>query len=122
MASDIGETLADTRRHQGKWSGAAGLIDRLQFLAGLEANCLAGRNVDLGTGAWIAANTGFARTYVEDAKTAQFNAVALGKSSLHTLEDGLHGALSLGLSDPCAVYHFVDDIEFDQAIGSDASD
>jgi len=81
-------------------AGTAELIDRLQFLAGLEANCLAGRNVDLGAGAWIAANTGFARTYVEDAKTAQFDAVALGESSLHTLEDGFHGALCLGLSDP----------------------
>ena len=52
------------------------LLDRLQFLAGLEADGLAGRNVDLGAGARVAANAGLARAHGEDAEAAQLNAIA----------------------------------------------
>src|ERR1035441_4133523 len=58
-------------------AGATLLVNGLQFLAGLEADGLAGRYGHFGAGARVPSNAGLARTHVEDAKTAQFNAVAI---------------------------------------------
>src|SRR5208282_4357783 len=87
------------------------LVDRLQFLAGLEADGFAGRNGNFGAGAWVASDSGLARTHVEHSETAQFNAIASGKRLLHALEDGFDGELRLGLGDPGAVNYFIDDVE-----------
>src|SRR5208282_830528 len=87
------------------------LVNRLQLLAGLEADGLAGRNGNFGAGARIPSNAGLARTHVEHAETAQLNAIAVRERLLHALEDGFDGKLRLGLGDPGAVDHFVDDVE-----------
>src|SRR6266404_323149 len=54
----------------------------LQFFAGFEAYCLAGRNVYFFSGAWIAANAGFPRLYREHTKSSQLNALAAPHSVL----------------------------------------
>src|SRR5260370_39056496 len=87
------------------------LIDRLQFLAGLEADGLARRNRNFGASARIPPNAGLARMHVEHTKTAQLNAVAGGESLLHPLEHGFDCKLRLGLGDPGSVDHFIDDVE-----------
>ena len=90
-----------------------GLIDGLKFLARLEAHRFAGRNIYFGAGARVASDAGLARPNVEDAETAQFNAVTLGQSFLHTLEDSFHRHFGFGLGDAGLVHNFVDDIELD---------
>jgi len=68
----------------------------VEFLARLESDGLSRRDADLGSGAWIASDTGFARTDAEDAKSAQLNAVARGEGLLEAFKDGIYGGLSLG--------------------------
>src|SRR5262245_50115685 len=90
------------------------LLERLQLLTGFESNGLSRRNGNFRTGARIAADAGLARLDVEDAKSPQFNAIALLESLLHGLKDGLDGHFGLGLGDAGTVHNFVDDIELDQ--------
>src|SRR5580658_5686408 len=90
------------------------LLQRLQFLAGLKANCLAGRDGDFRAGSRVAPNAGLSRAHVENAKTAEFDPVAVAQCFFHGFKDGFDCHLSLGLGDPCAVDHLVDDIELNQ--------
>src|SRR5262249_39119954 len=83
----------------------------LQLFPRLEAHGFAGRNVDLSAGARIAADAGLARTHIEHAEAAQFDAFALPQRLLHAGENCLYRQLSLGLGDAGLVDHFVDDIE-----------
>src|SRR5215470_8641141 len=71
------------------------LLDRLQFLAGLEADCFAGRDGDFGAGSRVASDAGLSGTDVEHAKATQFYAIGFG------------------LRDTGFVDDFVDDVEFD---------
>jgi len=93
-------------------------LERLQFFAGLEANCFTGWDGYFGAGARIAANPGFPRLYVKDAKAAQLDPVAAFQRLLHFIEDALDRHLRFGLSDSGLVHHFVDDVEFDQNASS----
>jgi hypothetical protein len=72
------------------------LIEDLEIFSGLKANSFAGSDGDLGTGARIASNAGFAGLDSEDAETAQFDAVAVGEGFLHGFEDSVHGGFCLG--------------------------
>jgi len=92
------------------------LLQRLQFLAGLEPDCLARRDGDLGAGARVAADAGLARADIEDAEAAQFNALAVGQGPLHALENCFHGHLGLGLGDAGFVYDFVNNVELDHGL------
>ncbi len=87
----------------------------MQFLAGLEADGLAGRNVDFSAGARVAANAGFARADVENAETAKLDAIALRQCLFHRLEDDFHRALGLCLGDASPAHDFVNDIELNHA-------
>ena len=89
-------------------------LQRVQFLAGFEANRLAGGNADLGAGAGVAADAGFAGADAEDAKAAQFDALAGGQSLLEALEDGIHGSLGLGAGQARALNHMMDDVLLNQ--------
>src|ERR1700730_1732076 len=89
------------------------LVDRLQLLAGLEANRLARRNRYLGAGARVAPYAGLARPHVKHSKASQFNAVALGQRSSHAFENGFHGQFGLGFGNAGLVHHFIDDVELD---------
>src|SRR6266404_2577247 len=90
------------------------LLDRLQFLAGLEANSLAGRDADFGARARIASDAGLARADVEHTKAAKLNAVAAFEGLLHAGKDRLNSHFSLGFRDPSLFHHVVDDIQLDQ--------
>src|SRR5580693_6169809 len=91
------------------------LLQRLQFLAGLKANCLAGRDGDFRAGSRVAPNAGLSRAHIEDAKTAEFDPIAVAQRFLHGFKDGFDCHLSLGLGDPRAIDHLVDDVELNQA-------
>jgi hypothetical protein len=86
----------------------------LQFLAGFESHGLTWRNSYFRARPGIAADSSLAGFYVEDTKTAKFNAVISSQSLLHGLEDGLNSDFRLGLGYACAVNYFVNDIELYQ--------
>ena len=65
----------------------------MQLFAGLEADRFAGGDGDFGACPGIAADASLPRLDGEDAKTAEFNAVASDESSFHALEDCVHGSL-----------------------------
>src|SRR5262249_14395994 len=106
------------RKAPGSRSGESGRekgLERLQFLAGLEANGLAGRGAHLFAGARVEADASLAGLDVEDAETPQLDALAASEGVLHGLEDGFHGLLGLGSGDTGAADHCVDDVELDHA-------
>jgi hypothetical protein len=86
----------------------------VKFLAGLEANGLAGGDADLGSGAGIAADTGLPGTDIEDAKAAQFDALALGERALEGFEYGIDSSLGLIALQAGALNHLVNDVLFYQ--------
>jgi len=92
------------------------LVERLQFLTGLEANRFPGRNRDFGARARITADSRLTRADVEDPKAAELYALTLGEGALHRFENRFHGHLRLSLGDSRAVDHFVHDIELDQDV------
>jgi hypothetical protein len=89
-------------------------MQRVQFLAGLEADCFARGYADFGAGAGIAADTGFARADTEDAKSAQFDALTGGQGLLQAFEDGIHRSLCLGAGETRALDYMMDDVLFNQ--------
>ena len=102
-----------TARRLAGWGRLAG-FQRVQFLARLEADGFAGGDADLGAGAGIAADAGFAGADAEDAKSAQFDALAGGQSLLEALEDRIHGGLRLGARQARALDHMMDDVLLNQ--------
>jgi hypothetical protein len=86
----------------------------VQFLAWLEAHRFAGGDADLGASAGIAANAGFAGADAENAKPAQFDALACGKSLLQALENRIHRGLCLGAGQARALDYMMDDVLFNQ--------
>ena len=68
----------------------------MELFAGLEANCFAWSNCDLGTCPGIAADAGFAWFDGEDTEAPQFDAVTRDESLLHAVEDGVYGRLCFG--------------------------
>ena len=86
----------------------------MQFLARFEAHGLAGGDADLGAGSGIAADAGFAGADAEDAKSAQFDALAGGQSLLQTLEDRIHRGLCLGAGQARALDYMMDDVLLNQ--------
>src|SRR5258708_961781 len=84
-------------------------LEALEFLAGLEADRFAGRNIDFFTGPGISANAGLARLDAEDAEAAELDALATAEGLLERFENGLDGLLGLGATDTRlgddSVYH-----------------
>jgi hypothetical protein len=89
-------------------------VQCVQLLARLEAHRLAGSDADLGAGAGIAADTGFAGADTEDAESAQFNAFAGGESLFETLEDRIHRSFRLGAGEAGTLNYMMDDVLFNQ--------
>ncbi len=89
-------------------------LKRMQLFAWLEANGLAGSDVDLSPGAGVAADAGFASADAEDAKSAQFDALAGCQGLLEALEDRVHCRLSLRARQARALDHVVNDVLLDQ--------
>jgi hypothetical protein len=86
----------------------------MQFLARLEAYSFAWGYAHFGSGAWIAADTGFAGANTEYAKSAQFDALACGQGLLQALENRIHRSLSLGARQARALDYMMDDVLFNQ--------
>jgi hypothetical protein len=86
----------------------------VQLLAWLKADRFARGDADLGAGSRIAANAGFARADAEDAKSAQFNALAGGKSLLQALEDRIHRGFCLDAGQARALDYMMDDVLLNQ--------
>ena len=86
----------------------------MEFLARLESDGLAGGNADLGSGPRIAADAGLAGADAEDAKPAQFNALAGRQSLLQALEDRIHRRFGLGAGQARALDDVMDDVLLNQ--------
>ena len=86
----------------------------MELFAGFEANGLSRGNADLGSGAWIAADAGLARTDAEDAEAAQFDAITGGEGGFEAFEDGVNGRLGFGSRQACPLDHVMDNILLDQ--------
>ncbi len=86
----------------------------MQILSGLESDGFSGGDADLGSGARVATDAGFTRLDGEDAKSAEFDAVAFGECVLHGFEDGVDGGFGLGADEPGTLDDLLDEILFDQ--------
>src|SRR5579883_2657030 len=91
----------------------AGLLQRMQLLAGLEAHGLSWGNRNLRAGARIAPDAGLAKFDVEDAETPQFDAVALFEGFLYLLRYGFHRPFRLPFRYCGPVDDLVDDVQLD---------
>ena len=89
-------------------------MERMQLFARLEANSFARGYAHFGAGARIAADTGFAGANAEDAKSAQFDALAGGQGLLQALEDRIHRSLCLGARETRALDYMMDDVLLNQ--------
>ena len=110
--TEVRNSRVETTIHETLTPGLCGL-ERLQVLAGLEADGLSGRNVDFGTGARISTDAGLARFYRKDAKASQLNAIVGLQSVLHAVEDGIDRLFGFGLADARALDDLIDKIQFD---------
>jgi hypothetical protein len=86
----------------------------MELFSGLEAYCFARGDADLGSSAGIAADAGFSGADAENAKSAQFDALACGEGLLEALEDGIHGSFCLGARQAGALDYVMDDVLFNQ--------
>jgi hypothetical protein len=86
----------------------------VQFLAWLEAHRFAWGYAHFGAGAGIAADTGFAGADTENAKSAQFDALAGGQGLLQALKDRIHRRFCLGSRETRALDYMMDDVLFNQ--------
>ena len=92
------------------------LVEYVEFLAGLEADGLAGCDGDFCSGARVSAYAGFARLYGEDAETTEFDAVAFNEALLHGFEDGIDCRFGLGPDQPGTLYDTLNQILLDQLV------
>ena len=96
--------------------GFFGFVDALKFLAGFEADGFARRDVNLFSGARIAADAGLARFDTEDAEASEFDALAAAESLLQGFENSLDGLLGLGAADVRRGDYGIYDVELDHTI------
>ncbi len=109
------------RLREGVWGKPVDLTRRLitrangvQFLPWLKAHGLSWGDADLGAGAGIAADAGFAGADTENAESAQFDALACSQGFLEALEDCIDCGLRLGAGQAGALDDLMDDILLDQ--------
>jgi len=72
------------------------LGEQVELFAWLEADGTAGGDVDLGSGAGVAAHAGFTGLDGENAKAAELDTITLPEGGLHGGEDGVDGGFCLG--------------------------
>ena len=90
------------------------LLQRLQFLAGLEADGFARGDADFSAGAWIAADAGLAGADAEDAEAAEFDAFSCCEGFFEALKHRIDGRFCLGSRKACALDHLMNNILLDQ--------
>jgi hypothetical protein len=86
----------------------------VQFLPGLETHCFTRCDADLGSGARIATDAGFASANAENAKSAQFDTLTGSQGLFEALEDGIHSCLGLGAGEAGALDDVMDDVLLNQ--------
>ena len=86
----------------------------MQFFAWFEAHGLSRGNADFGAGAGIATDTGFAGANAENAKPAQFDALAGCQGQFQALENRIHRGLCLGARQARALDYVMDDVLLNQ--------
>lgn len=86
----------------------------MQVFAGFEAHRAAGRDADLGSSAWVAADAGFAGPHVEDAESTQLDAISLGKRSFETFKDGFDGGLGFNAGQSGTLNYLMYDVLLNQ--------
>jgi hypothetical protein len=104
--SEVGSDVCLMRRFCGRFQ-------TLQFLAGLEADSFARRNVDFLSGTGIAADAGLARLDAEDSEAAQLDALAFAESAFEGFKNGFDGLLGLGAADVRGRDHGVHNVQLD---------
>jgi hypothetical protein len=88
-------------------------LERLQFLAGLEAHRFPGRNADFLAGARISADACLTGTDVEYTEAAQLDSFTFAKRTFHGFKDRFHGLFGLGAAYSGLVYHRIYNIQLD---------
>jgi hypothetical protein len=91
-------------------------VEHVQLFTGLETHSLTRRDAHLRTGPGIASNAGLARANIEDAKAAQFNALALGQSALQGFEHRVHSGFGLVALQPGPFNYLMNDVLFNQCL------
>ena len=86
----------------------------MELFAWFEADGFAGGDGDFGSGAWVAADAGFAGLDGEDTEAAEFDTVAFSERLLHGFEDGVDGVFGLGANESGAIDDPLNEILFDQ--------
>jgi|SRR5579862_9010187 len=86
----------------------------MQFLARFKPHCFARCNADLGSGAGIATDSSFASAHAEDAKSAQFDALARSQCLFQAFEDCVDGCFGLCARQTGALDYVMDDVLFNQ--------
>src|SRR5580698_3650373 len=86
----------------------------MQFLARFETHRFSRSDTHFGPGARVAANACFAGADAENAKSAQFDALAGGQSLLQALKNRIHRGLCLGARQACALDYMMDDVLLNQ--------
>ena len=86
----------------------------MEFLAWFEADGSSRGDVDFGSGAWIASDSGLSGSDGEDAEAAEFDSFALGESFFQRFNDAVNSGLRLGAWQACSLNHVVDDVLLDQ--------
>src|SRR5512137_3149560 len=89
----------------------------LKVLARLEPDGPAGRDADFLAGPWVTADAPLPGLHLEDAESAQLDAIAPLHRQAHGVEHGVDGQLGLHLRDVGGPGHFVDDVDFNHAGG-----
>lgn len=86
----------------------------MKVFARLEADGAAWRDADFGTGTRIASNAGFAWAHVEDAKAAEFDAVAASEGALEAFKDSFDGGLSFDAGQSGTLNYLMYDVLLNQ--------
>jgi hypothetical protein len=95
-----------------------GFVEGLEVLAGFEADGFAGGDADLGAGSGIAADAGLAGLDGEDAKAAEFDAIAFDEALLHGVEDRVDGGFRFAANQTGAFNDSLNEILLDQGVAS----
>jgi hypothetical protein len=107
---------AAEQRFSGKSKRGFVNSERLQFLAGLEAHCFAGRDADFLACAGIPADAGLAGAHVKHSEAPQFNSFTFSERFLHGFKNGFDGLLRFGPAHAGLIYDCINDIQLNHSI------
>lgn len=86
----------------------------MEVFAGLEADGASRRDADFGSGARIAAYSGFARPDIEDSKTAELDAVSFCKRPFKAFKNGFDGGLGFDAGQTGTLNYLMYDVLLNQ--------